>query len=379
MVIPTNNRTKITSTPALKQLEGFDPKMEYPERPGMTYMSKKNTQNEMGKISNLITDMTLKGATQEELARAVKHSMVVIDAEKHKLDYKKSEQDNGIDSLKKKYQGRTEDDGRYHEGASTIISRAKSETSVLKRRGSPKIDPETGEQTYTEVYEEYADKNGKTKVRTQKSTQMMEVKDAYDLVSDYDTPAERAYADYANYMKALGNTARKEMLSTGKIEYSAAAKAVYQTEVDSLMAKLNVALKNAPREREAQRIANAEVNAMKQENPSMTKEETRKANQRALTDARMMVGASRRDTTIVITDKEWEAIQAGAISENRFNQILNNTDIDAVRQRATPRTTSALSEAKINKISSMNSSGYTTAEIAESLGVSTSTVIKYLQ
>ena len=45
----------------------------------------KNTQTEMGKISNLITDMTLKGATQDELARAVRHSMVVIDAEKHMI------------------------------------------------------------------------------------------------------------------------------------------------------------------------------------------------------------------------------------------------------------------------------------------------------
>ncbi|MCM1223491.1 MAG: hypothetical protein NC548_54480 [Lachnospiraceae bacterium] len=379
MVIPTNSRTKITSTPALKQLEGFDPKMEYPERKGMTYMSKKNTQTEMGKISNLITDMTLKGATQEELARAVKHSMVVIDAEKHKLDYKQSELDNGISSLKKKYQGRTDADGSYHEGASTIISRAKGETSVLKRRGSPKIDPETGEQSYTEVYEEYTDKDGKTRVRTQKSTQMMETRDAYSLVSDYDTPAERAYADYANYMKALGNSARKEMLNTGKIEYSSEANTAYKAEVDSLMAKLNVALKNAPREREAQRIANAEVSAMKQENPSMSKEEIKKANQRALTDARTKVGASRRDTTMVIDDKEWEAIQAGAISENKLSQILNNTDIDSVRQRATPRTTTTLSDAKINKITSMNNSGYTTAEIAGSLGVSASTVIKYLK
>lgn len=45
----------------------------------------------MGVISNLITDMTLRGADEKELARAVKHSMVVIDAEKHGLDYKRSE------------------------------------------------------------------------------------------------------------------------------------------------------------------------------------------------------------------------------------------------------------------------------------------------
>lgn len=114
--------------------------------------------------------------------------MVVIDAEKHHLDYKQSEIDNGIASLKKKYQGSYDEDGRYHEGAATLISRAKSETSVLKRKGSPIINPETGEQTYKEVYEEYIDKNGRTRVRTQASTKMAETKDAFTLVSDVDTP-----------------------------------------------------------------------------------------------------------------------------------------------------------------------------------------------
>ena len=50
----------------------------------------------MGKISNLITDMTLLGASEDKLARAVRHSMVVIDDEKHHLDYKQSEKDNNI-------------------------------------------------------------------------------------------------------------------------------------------------------------------------------------------------------------------------------------------------------------------------------------------
>ena len=376
MVIPTGGKVKIISTPPLKGLEGFDPKMEYPERPGMKYM--KNTQTEMGKISNLITDMTLKGATQDEIARAVRHSMVVIDAEKHKLDYKKSEIDNGIASLKKKYQGTYDDDGRYHEGAATLISRAKSEVSVLKRKGSPIIDKETGKQTYKEVYEEYTDpKTGKTRVRTQKSTRMAETDDAFTLVSDANTPAERAYAEYANKMKALANQARKEMVNTGKIEYSSSAKATYQKEVDSLMAKLNVALKNAPRERQAQVIANAAVNAKKKDNPDMTSGEIKKLSQQELTRARAAVGAKRE--TIMITDREWEAIQAGAISENKLTQILNHVDIDDLRQRATPRTTTSLSTAKINKISAMNASGYSTADIAKAIGVSPATVSKYLK
>ncbi|MCM1532873.1 MAG: helix-turn-helix domain-containing protein [Ruminococcus flavefaciens] len=376
MVIPTGGKVKITSTSPLRGLEGFDPKAEYgPDTyKGRTVKAMKNTQTEMGKISNLITDMTLKGATEDELARAVRHSMVVIDAEKHKLDYKQSEADNGIASLKKKYQGTVDEDGRYHEGAATLISRAKSETSVLKRKGSPIINPETGEQSYKEVYEEYVDKNGKTRVRTQASTKMAETRDAYLLSSG--TPQEEAYADYANKMKALANQARKEMVSTGKIAYSASAKAAYQEEVDSLSAKLNVALMNAPRERQAQVIANASVAAKKQDNPDMTTGEIKKANQQALTAARASVGARRE--TIKVTDREWEAIQAGAISENKLTQIINNVDIDDLRQRATPRSTTELSAAKVNKITSMNASGYSTAEIAEALGVSTSTVSKYL-
>ncbi len=376
MVIPTGGKVKITATSLLRGLEGFDPKTEYgPDTyKGRTVKAMRNTQTEMGKISNLITDMTLKGATEDELARAVRHSMVVIDAEKHHLDYKQSEVDNGIASLKKKYQGTIDEDGKYHEGAATLISRAKSETSVLKRKGSPIINPDTGEQSYKEVYEEYVDKNGKTRVRTQASTKMAETRDAYLLSSG--TPQEEAYAEYANTMKSLANQARKEMVSTGKIAYSASAKATYQEEVDSLSAKLNVALMNAPRERQAQVIANASVAAKKQDNPDMTNGEIKKANQQALTAARASVGARRE--TIKVTDKEWEAIQAGAISENKLTQIINNVDIDDLRQRATPRATTELSTAKVNKIASMNASGYSTAEIAEALGVSTSTVSKYL-
>lgn len=246
MVIPTGGKIKITSTHALKGLEGFDPKLEYGGKPEGSFKQMKNTQTEMGKISNLITDMTLKGATEPELARAVRHSMVVIDAEKHHLDYKQSEKDNGIAALKKKYQGYVTDDGEERGGASTLISRAKSEVSVPKRKGSPKTDPDTGELVW-KVDEDrfYTDpKTGKTVERRQKSTQMAEERDPYKLSSG--TPQEEAYAAYASQMKSLANQARKEILSTGKITYSASAKETYQTEVASLTSKLNIALKNAP-------------------------------------------------------------------------------------------------------------------------------------
>ena len=90
VVIPTGGRVKIQSTPALKDLKDFDPKTDYSTegKTGVRLLAKgAATQRQMGEISNLITDMTLKGATEPEIARAVKHSMVVIDAAKHKLDY----------------------------------------------------------------------------------------------------------------------------------------------------------------------------------------------------------------------------------------------------------------------------------------------------
>lgn len=383
MVIPcnsTSSRVKITSTPRLKELEGFDPKLEYGGKPKGTFkvMTKENTQKEMGVISNLITDMTLKGATSDELARAVKHSMVVIDAAKHELDYKQSERDNGIKALKKKYQGSVDENGRYHEGASTLISKAKSQVSVPKRKGSPTINTDTGEyewKTTDDLY--YTDKNGKVKERTQRSTKMAETKDAYTLVSETNTPMEQAYASYANKMKSMANQARLEMLATKKIEYSASAKKTYATEVKALESRLNVALMNAPRERQAQLIANSVVAAKKQAYPDMTKAEVKKASQQALTQARASVGAKR--TPIKITEREWEAIQAGAISENKLKQIIDNSDMDTLKSLATPRANNTLSAAKQSKIKAMQASGYTNAEIAEAVGVSTSTVIKYLK
>lgn len=396
MCIPTHDKAgkvKITSTPPLKGLEGFDPKTAYgPDTyKGRNIKTMKNTGTQMGIISNLITDMTLKGATQDELARAVRHSMVVIDAEKHKLDYKQSEIDNGIASLKKKYQTWVDDDGKVHNGgASTLISRSKGEVSVTKRQGSPIIDPDTGKVRYKDADDAYytTTKTNKrtgetttiTKRRTQKSTRMAETDDAYTLISDADTSMERAYADYANRMKSLANQARKTMINTGKIEYSSTAKNTYQKEVDSLMSKLNTALKNAPRERQAQLRANAEVNAKKKANPNMTAEEIKKASQQALTKYRKAVDSvSRRDRSITITDREWDAIQAGAISENVLKKILNNTDVDNLRQRATPRTTTTLSQSKINRIKAMSASNYSLNEIARALNLSTSTVSNYLK
>lgn len=379
VVIPISGKVKIKSTPALRGLEGFDPKTQYSTegKEGVKLMTKDETQKQMGMVSNLITDMTLRAAPESEIVRAVKHSMVVIDAEKHKLDYKQSEKDNGIAELKKKYQIRVDDDGNIKEGgASTLISRKKQDVRIPERQGSGTIDSDTGKVTYKESGRMYIDKTGKLVPATTTVKLMSVIDDARTLSSG--TPQENAYADYANKMKALANQARKEYKSTGTLKYSASAKEIYQKEVDHLNSQLNIALKNAPRERKAQAIANSVVKAKKQDNPDMDKKDIKKASQMAITNARISVGASGKEKLINISDREWEAIQAGAITDSKLTQILRYTDPDSLKQRATPRTTTQLSTAKINKIKSMAASGYSNEDIAKAIGGSTSTVAKYL-
>lgn len=465
MCIPTHDssgKVRISSKKPLKDLEGFDPKTSYGgtkttdakgtehyTRNGKEYPIMKDTQKQMGVISNLITDMTLGGATDSELARAVKHSMVVIDAEKHKLDYKSSEIENDIASLKKRYQVRINDDGEeVTGGASTILSRAKGEYVVPRRQGSYKInvpgskdydpskpdgaklwkttddanlyypersrskkDPKlveiktadgkkvTYDPTDKKAREKYnpvkrineetgeiyfTNNDGtityKSKGRITKSTRMAETDDAYTLVSKKRNKMEIVYADYANDMKALGNKARLELANTGKIATSKEAKEKYSEEVKSLNDKLNNALMNSPREREALRRANIEIESKKKANPNMSKEDVKKASQQAVSKYRSEVGAvARRKRNIDITDKEWEAIQAGAVSETTLKKILDNTDIDALRERATPKTTKGtLSSAQQARIKAMSAT-YTLSEIADKLGISSSTVSKYLK
>ena len=379
LCIPHNSKVKISSQKALAGLEGFDTKEAYGPQ---TYKGKNvrlmtRTQLEMGKISNLITDMTLKGANEDELARAVRHSMVVIDAEKHKLNYKQSEIDNGISELKHKYQGHYNEQGNWSTGASTLLSRAKGEKAVIKRKGSPKIDPETGKQYWEIDKTSYIDKKtGKQVYRMQKSTNMYETDDANTLSSG--TPQEQVYANYANHLKALGNSARKELISTPNYKYSPDSKNKYLEEVKSLDSKLNIALLNAPKERQAQVIANSVVAAKKKEFPDLTKKELKKISQQALSEAREQVGSKREP--VKISDREWEAIQAGAISPTKLKQIIDNSDLDRLRELATPRSSkNTISPAKENKIKAMIASGYTNAEIADAIGVSSSTVAKYIK
>lgn len=381
LVIPASGKNKIIAKEPFEGMKDFDAKIEYgPNSPGSigrNYRKMKNTQTEMGKISNLITDMTLKGASEKEITKAIKYCQTVIDAEKHGLDYKRSEIENDIPTLKKIYQGRIEN-GRYHEGASTLLSRSKGETSVLKRQGSAKINDDGTLSWKTADDLTYVDKKtGKVVTRTQKSTQMREANDAMELVSDLRTPQELAYADYANFMKDLGKQARKLYLETGEIKYNPTTAKTYAPQVQSLNAKLEQAERNAPLERKANMIATSRVNAQKKDNPSMTKAEIKKANQMAIEDARYMVGAKRQP--IEVSEKEWECIQGGGISPTKLRKILNFMNDATIKELATPKTQKGLSDAKINKIQQMRASGYTISEIADDLGVSTSTISKYMK
>ena len=451
MVIPTGGKVKISSRPPLSGLIGFEPKEVYARKPGDTYerMPSSRTQKEMGMVSNLITDMTIKGASFDEVTRAVRHSMVVIDAHKHDLNYKQSEIDNNIKQLKRDYMGHYNENGNFSTGASTLISRSKSEKSVPKRQGAPRINPDgtlsyklsdnlyyqTGRKkptkaqldsaiksgksnglwiitnksvrsatkdeiskafkgeyvsglyysktkpdrfmTQEEMAKSYAAGNKKVKQRTQKSTQMAEASDAYSLVSEVRSPAELAYANYANAMKSYANTARKEYLATGNIQYSRTAAAKYKKEVDSLNSKLAQASKNSPKERMAVSVANIKIQAYVGDHPGIKedKKEFKKLKQTEMERARVQVGAKR--VPIDISDSEWEAIQAGAISETKMDKILKYADIDTLRERAMPRDKNQLSDAKIYRLRAMVDAGYTTSEIADALGISRSTVSDY--
>lgn len=372
LVIPAG-KVKIKTSAPLKGLKNFDPKVAYPGYPGMPKPGEKGSgfdkQGKMGDISNLITDMTIKGAPADDIAAAVRHSMVVIDAEKHNLNWRQSYLDNGIANLKAKYQGAS------NAGASTLISRAKGDKRVPKRKDGYKVDPETGRKIFTETGETY-EKNGKQVVRLQKSSNMYETEDAYSLSSG--TAMENVYADHANKLKALANSARKTSLTTKPISYSPEAKAKYRQEVDSLNAKLNIALKNRPLERKAQLLANERVKLVRQNNPDMDKDDIKKLKNQALTQARLQTGASKKARLVDITDREWEAIQSGAISTNKLSQIIQNSDLDILKQRSMPRESKGISDAKRARAKMLESNGYTLAEIADSLGVSTSTISKVL-
>lgn len=386
LVIPTkNNNIKASDSykktdKAIEKLRSYDPDALYPPNPNVKPWKKGGSQEhrQMGEISNLITDMTLQQAPLDEVVRATMYSMLIIDVAKHHYDYKKAYNDLGIDILKRKYQ-KHKDDDKYG-GAATLISKAKGIQYVHKRKDNYRIDPETGEKIWIEKPQliDYktglpkVDKEGNPVYGKQKSTKMYEAKDAYELSSGH--VIESVYADYANAMKAMGNEARKEFLATEPNKRSPEAVKVYSKQVESLERKLIDAKKNAPLERQAQALASKKVELIEQEE-DLTKEEKKKEKNKAITYARIVTGAKKHQ--IYIDDDEWKAIQAGAVSPSRLLDIWSNADQDRAKELALPKERNKLSDAKIALISKM-AGRYSNQEIADQLGVSVSTVQKYL-
>ena len=364
-VIPNNNGD-IKFRKQFEELKDFDTKDAYPGYKGMKVISHQYQQKQMGVVTNLITDMTVAGAKPEELIRAIKHSMVIIDAEKHQLDWKRSESENDIRSLIEKYQVRQ--DGSVG-GASTLISRAKSTTYINQRRYKG-IDPETGEK----IYEETGKKNWKGEILTEKSTQMADTKDARELISRHNSQIERVYANYANQMKALALEARKELAATANLRYDPEANKHYAPEVKSLEAKLRAAKMNAPLERKALILANVAVKQYIYDNPSIKNDNgaLKKLKGRTLNQKRLVTGAVKK--RVKFTDREWEAVQAGAVHHTFLKELLRNADSKEVKKLAMPREKTTISASRKSRIQSMLNMKYTQKEIASMLDVPLSQV-----
>ena len=398
LVIPTGGNVKIRTSDrpaALKDPvtgEIFDPKTSYAiknreerEAAGEKLpkkMSSEYKQREMGVVSNLVTDMTITGAKLQDIGLAAKYAQVVIDAEKHDLDFRQARKDCEIDRLRKEYQRQS--DGSTG-GAATLLSRAKSDIrvdtrkEVIPKKEERTSDSYTGEKKYEiKKGDTYIDEHGVQQHRKMKSTQMAETNDARTLISDYNTPMEREYATYANRLKSLANDARKMYYTTDNPKRDPEAAKKYAPEVESLNRKLKTAQENAPRERQAQLLANKIVSMKIAEYPEDSKDKDwlKKRKNEALRTARATYGASKE--SVVITPREWEAIQHRAIGSTNLNKILNNADMTVVKKMAMPKTSRGMTDSQARVAKQMNDRGYTLEEIASRFGVSTSTVSKEL-
>nr|DAQ22339.1 MAG TPA: RNA dependent RNA polymerase [Caudoviricetes sp.] len=393
-VIP-NNKGKFKSRDSLKELKNFDPNM-YADKPGtFTPITKRYQQTLMGVVSNLITDMTLQGAPSNEIARAVKHSMVVIDAEKHKLNYKRSAEENGIDALMKRYMTHVDKvkygdlerynpktrrvdkvidpdklkkdltPGKEYTSASTIISRHKQ--SVITDGYQVEVpDPKS--------------KSGGTKMvwRNKKETYLVNmVKDANVFLGPNATKTEHHYADYINELKAFKNKVDSEMSGIKMPARDPKAAKIYAEEVLSMKDKVNQVKINRIKERQAQRMAEvsskAEI-ARRSEDEVLKKDEISRIKQQALNKARSMVGAER--TPVTITDDEWDAVQSNAVSGTLLKELVSFMDDSQLKSLATPRANKQMTDGRKSKAKALLANGYTIAQVAEALGVSSSTIGK---
>lgn len=384
-VIPTNGQN-IKTAKRLEALKDWNYREIYKAYDGMPEVGKPkadggdgfNTQQQMGRISNLVTDMTIQGAPMSEIARATQHSMVIIDAEKHQLNWKQSEIDQGIAQLRERYQGKRSG------GASTLISRAKGEQRVEARQDRYDIDPETGKKIFRKARDaSWVDKEtGEVHTRTELSTKMYETDDAYSLVSrdasGATTKIESVYADHANRLKALGNEVRKVLLGIPNGKQNTSAKEQYAEEVQSLEDKLRLAERNAPNERLAQAAASKYIEGVKKTR-DLSKDDEKKLRSQVIEATRGKAGALRREERkITTTDREWAAIVAGALSIEKVNKILTYMDKEEILSRTIPRESAGISAAKKSRAKALLNAGFTWAEVADAVGVSESTLRTYV-
>ena len=391
-VIP-NNKGKFKTANSLKDLKNFDPNM-YQDKPGtFKPIEKKYQQTLMGVVSNLITDMTLQNAPTSEIARAVKHSMVVIDAEKHKLNYKRSAEENGIDALMKKYMAHV-DRVKYGElerynPKTRKIDRV-IDPSVLKKDSTPNkewvsastIISRHKQKVITDGYQvEIPDpksESGGTKTvwRNKKETYVINmVKDANVFLGPNATKTEQHYADYVNELKRYKERIDKEMDSIKVPSRDPKAAKIYSQEVISMKEKVEQVKINRIKERQAQRMAEvsskAEI-ARRSEEEVLKKDDLNRIKQQALNKARSMVGAQR--TPVHITDEEWDAVQANAVSGTLLKELVSFMDDSQLKTLATPRDNKLMSDSRKSKALSLLNNGYTISQVAEALGVSPATI-----
>jgi hypothetical protein len=375
-----NPKEKYGNFEQAKNADGT-PKVDAKGDPIGNFKLMKNTGMEMGSITNLITDMSIQGANPEHIVRAVRHSMVVIDAEKHKLDYKRSEIDNGIRALKKQYQGSEKS------GANSLLSLATATERIPERKlrgakeGGP-IDPRTGAKVFVETGRTLNKFDKKTntylpeKVPVLVSEKKLALtKDAHTLVKQ-GAPVELLYADHANTMKGLANQVRLQSSKIATPKQNPAAKKEYKAEYDDLVHQLRKAQAQKPLDRKAQVIANAVIKQKLQEDPTLRYDKDRrlKVERQTRDGVRTRMGLTKHQITI--SDRAWDAIQAGAISSNIFKQILDGNYVKEERlfELAIPRKNHVMSGPLTSRAKAMLNAGMTNADIARVLGVPASTI-----
>ena len=175
-------------------------------------------------------------------------------------------------------------------------------------------------------------------------------------------------------MKELALEARREMEATPNLRYDPEARKMYASEVDSLNAKLTTAKRNAPLERQALILANVAVKQYLFDNPQLKNDHgaLKKLKGRTLNEKRKVTGALKK--RVVFTDKEWEAVQAGAVHDSFLKDLLRNADSKQVKQLSMPRTKTTISSARRSRIQQMLTLGYTQSDIASMMDIPVSQV-----